>query len=332
MVNRKTSDSKSTSLSPSEMFSIGEKVFVLHQDSQLMYEAKVLSKRSGEENKDEDAEDSAFFFVHYNGWKKKWDEWVPGKDVLAFTEANKKKAKQLQDARKMGKAKENDKRKSNNVLEKKKKKKKKTYGERELEDEDADEAEVRIPLTFTLKKQLVVDWERIVSKKRTIPLPRTPTVLEILDQFKDAKKKLNLGAISENAIELLCSGIAQYFDQALPRLLLYRFERPQYNTFFNPKDETFRNESTPNLRPSEFYGAEHLLRLFVKLPQLLVQTGMSSSDMENVQSKIVELAKYMALSKNYNKFFLKEYDDTTEEYQAEVKALCNGSGTGTPLV
>ena len=49
------------------------------------------------------------------------------------------------------------------------------------------------------------------------------------------------------------------------------------------------------------YGAEHLLRLFVKLPYLLEHTDISDEDLSKLHAKIMSLAKHM--KNNYFEFF-----------------------------
>lgn len=65
-----------------------------------------------------------------------------------------------------------------------------------------------------------------------------------------------------------------YFDKALPLILLYRQEREQY--------DRLRASAGKDFVPSEVYGAEHLLRLFVRLPHLLAQTAMSQQEVSQV--------------------------------------------------
>lgn len=80
-------------------------------------------------------------------------------------------------------------------------------------------------------------------------------------------------------------GIRLYFDRCLPIYLLYRFEQLQYETFMRerPADDT---------RPlSQIYGPEHLLRLFVKLPELLMRTTMMPEEIEHITSLIHDLLK-----------------------------------------
>lgn len=67
-------------------FQEGEKVLCYH--GSLLYEAKCLkvdTVRSGE----------FLYFIHYNGWSKNWDEWVPLKRVLKLNEENLKKQEEL---------------------------------------------------------------------------------------------------------------------------------------------------------------------------------------------------------------------------------------------
>ena len=57
----------------------GEKVLVLQ--TPLLYNAKVLKVG-------EDATQGNLYFVHYDGWKKKWDEWVPPARMFKRNEDN----------------------------------------------------------------------------------------------------------------------------------------------------------------------------------------------------------------------------------------------------
>ena len=57
----------------------GEKVLVLQ--TPLLYNAKVLKVG-------EDATEGNLYFVHYDGWKKKWDEWVPPGRMFKRNEDN----------------------------------------------------------------------------------------------------------------------------------------------------------------------------------------------------------------------------------------------------
>ncbi|MCL4128242.1 UNVERIFIED_CONTAM: hypothetical protein GTU68_019320, partial [Idotea baltica] len=66
----------------------GEKVLCFH--GPLIYEAKCLKVQ----NKDKQVK----YFIHYAGWNKNWDEWVPESRVLKVNDQNFQRQKDLQKA------------------------------------------------------------------------------------------------------------------------------------------------------------------------------------------------------------------------------------------
>ncbi|QHO49087.1 hypothetical protein DS421_1g10900 [Arachis hypogaea] len=152
---------------------------------------------------------------------------------------------------------------------------------------------VKIQIPATLKKQLVDDWEYVTQQDKLVKLPRSPTVDEILTKFLEYKtKKDGMGA---DSIGEILKGIRCYFDKSLPTMLLYKRERKQYS-------EVVAND----VSPSTIYGAEHLLRLFVKLPELLVYVNIEEETMTRLQQKLLDFLKF--LQKNQSIFFLSAYD------------------------
>ena len=59
---------------------------------------------------------------------------------------------------------------------------------------------------------------------------------------------------------------------------------------------------------------EHLLRLFVKLPELLAQCKMQREHMQVLVSKLMELLKFIQANKA--KYFVTQYESATDEYLA----------------
>jgi len=96
-----------------------------------------------------------------------------------------------------------------------------------------------------------------------VSLPRDPTVSRILEQFKEDYNKNHSSGMSsrrgqrepkaEDIINEIVEGLKLYFDRALGTILLYKFERQQYLDWV---------KENPDVRLSDVYGAEHLLRLF----------------------------------------------------------------------
>ena len=123
-------------------------------------------------------------------------------------------------------------------------------------------------------------------------------------------------------LEEMLHGLREYFDKALPLILLYRHEREQYASLFpaaSPSSASRPTSTEPALgsssgaapRPSDVYGAEHLLRLFVRLPRLLALAPLAPAEMTQVQAKLGELLKF--LQKQHGEIFLTSYIKKEEE-------------------
>lgn len=160
--------------------------------------------------------------------------------------------------------------------------------------DDGNDPQVKLAMPFTLKKQLVDDWEMVTREPhQLVPLPRTPSAATILAAFLEQKKeKSGTSALQLRRFQELMEGIRMYFDKALPLILLYRHEREQYEAMkaqytagaaAGSAGES-KDAGTGVFKPSEVYGAEHLLRLFVRLPHLLAQTAMSAQEVTQVRN------------------------------------------------
>ncbi|THH13370.1 hypothetical protein EUX98_g9736, partial [Antrodiella citrinella] len=124
--------------------------------------------------------------------------------------------------------------------------------------------EMKLNVPETLKVLLVDDWEGVTKNNQLITLPRTPNVLQLLDEYR-AYVLANASSLQlrepQTLLPTIVAGLQTYFDRALGANLLYRFERPQYA-------EIRRQYVTgPNVvvgqekEMSSIYGAEHLLRM-----------------------------------------------------------------------
>ncbi|KAI3799002.1 hypothetical protein L1987_34290 [Smallanthus sonchifolius] len=297
--------------SNTKFFSDGEKVLAYH--GPRIYEAKVL--------KSEIRKNEWKYFVHYLhpgsevvwycysvlcGFKTSkiiWDEWVGAERLMKKTEENIRKQQELD--KKQGvepksvrlnqtKSKisndskvDKDKVKSNGAKGKKRK------HESSDEKENASvEKLVDIEIPQTLKQQLVDDWEFVNEQNKLVKLPRFPNIDDIMKMYLEYRSKKDM--ISDSAGEIL-KGLRCYFDRALPVILLYDKERPQYG-------EYIKND----VSPSSVYGAEHLLRLFVKLPELLPYVNIEEDLLMSLQQKFLDFL--MFLQKKQSSFFLSSYD------------------------
>ncbi|XP_021642724.1 protein MRG1 isoform X2 [Hevea brasiliensis] len=283
--------------SNSGLFSEGERVLAYH--GPRIYEAKV--------QKAELRKKEWKYFVHYLGWNKNWDEWIGTDRLLKHTEENVLKQQALEKKQGVDKsskpgrsaqtkpkistdAKVDKEEQKNNVAKGKKRK-----SDSGIEDNFSAEKLVKIQIPSTLKKQLVDDWEYVTQQDKLVKLPRSPNVDDILTKYLEYRSKKD-GMMTDSIGEIL-KGIRCYFDKALPVMLLYKKERQQYH-------DSVENDTSP----STIYGAEHLLRLFVKLPELLAYVNIEEETLTRMQQKLLDFLKF--LQKNQSTFFLSAYDES----------------------
>ncbi|KAK0605944.1 hypothetical protein LWI29_032477 [Acer saccharum] len=282
--------------SNSSIFSESERVLAYH--GPRIYEAKV--------QKAELRKKEWRYYVHYLGWSKNWDEWVGADRLMKHTEENVMKQKALEKklgvdkSSKSGRSAQTKQKSSTDAkVDKEDLKSNAAKGKKRKSDSGVEkdtlstEKFVKIQMPATLKKQLVDDWEFINQQDKLVKLPRSPNVDEILSKYLQYRSKKD-GMMSDSIGEIL-KGIRCYFDKALPVTLLYKKERQQYHDVV-----------LDNVSPSTIYGAEHLLRLFVKLPELLAYVNIEEETLTRLQLKLIDFLKF--LQKNHNTFFLSAYD------------------------
>jgi len=108
-----------------------------------------------------------------------------------------------------------------------------------------------------------------------------------------------------DSVQEIVHGLQCYFDKALPAMLLYKSERQQY-----------QEAIADHVSPSTVYGAEHLLRLFVKLPEMLYSANIDEETLKELHQKLLDFLKF--LQKNQSSFFLSTYQ-TVEGSDASTK-------------
>ncbi|KZV24965.1 MRG family protein isoform 1 [Dorcoceras hygrometricum] len=297
------SDGQNSSGDPTEsssksLFSEGEKVLAYH--GPRIYEAKV--------QKAELRKNEWRYFVHYLGWSKNWDEWVGMDRLMKYNEENILKQQALDKkvgvdkSTKSGRSTQTkpkssadakvDKEEVKNNVGKGKKRKADSGTEK---DNPAAEKLIKIQIPPTLKKQLVDDWEFITQQDKLVKLPRSPCVDDVFTKYLEYISKKD--GLMTDAVGEILNGLRCYFDKALPLILLYEKEHQQYQDMISE-----------SIFPSSIYGAEHLLRLFVKLPELLAHVNIEEETLIRLQQKLLEFLKF--LQKNESTFFLARYDGT----------------------
>ncbi|KAJ3508079.1 hypothetical protein NLJ89_g5952 [Agrocybe chaxingu] len=301
-----------------------ERVLCFH--GPLIYEAKVMKTKIFEDLHPITGASGPHYLVHYKGWKQTWDEWVPPSRLLKMTEQNLAMQKQLAltnaPASHTGGAASKAANKStagakDSVSTRAGARKDGTRGTKRAreEDESSKKPEMKLNIPEILKVKLVDDWEAVTKNNQLLILPRSPNVAEVLQQFADHVRRTKPAHLKEpdHVIQTYVDGIQAYFDRALGSNLLYRFERVQYagirRQYWTGPKVIVGQEKEMSL----IYGAEHLLRMLVSLPQMIASTSLDPDSINLIRDYSNELMAYMVEEKD--RIFQVTYEDQPAQYQ-----------------
>lgn len=82
---------------------------------------------------------------------------------------------------------------------------------------------IKIPISDMIKGYLVDDWENVTKSQQLVPLPHPHPVNDILNDYLDHERPNRVaGSAAMDILEEVVTGIREYFDKALGRILLYR--------------------------------------------------------------------------------------------------------------
>ena len=232
------------------------------------------------------------YLLNYTGWNSHWDEWVAESRVLQDNEANvalqKERVKEFQRAHKRR-------------LNKQGTEPDGSKRQKAAEDTPLQDVRESLRLPHSMKLKLLEDWERITRERKLVPLPRSPSISELLEEFLQTKAKRSS---HERLYGEVVDGMRSYFNQALSSLLLYKYERKQF------RDLKEEHKTKPLV---DIYGVEHLLRLYVKLPELLAQCSMQREHMTVLVSKLIELLKFIQVARTF---------PSSTDRGAEIRLIC----------
>ncbi|XP_078468950.1 mortality factor 4-like protein 1 isoform X6 [Lampetra planeri] len=290
---------------PKPKFQEGERVLCFH--GPLLYEAKCVKIVI----KDKQIK----YFVHYNGWNKNWDEWVPESRVLKYVEANLQKQKELQKGNPKGKK---NKQKGDgpgpseppNPPPSQVPRKKRARVDPTVESEETfmSRVEVKVKIPEELKPWLVDDWDLITRQKQLFHLPAKKNVDSILEDYSNYKKSRGNSDNKEYAVSDVVAGVREYFNVMLGTQLLYKFERPQYADIL---------ADHPDAPMSHVYGAPHLLRLFVRIGSMLAYTPLDEKGMALLLIFLHDFLKYL-VKNSAALFSANDYEVAPPEYHRKA--------------
>ncbi|XP_026644817.1 mortality factor 4-like protein 1 isoform X5 [Microtus ochrogaster] len=289
---------------PKPKFQEGERVLCFH--GPLLYEAKCVKVAI----KDKQVK----YFIHYSGWNKNWDEWVPESRVLKYVDTNLQKQRELQKANQ--KTKKNKQKTPGNgdggstseTPQPPRKKRARVDPTVENEETFMNRVEVKVKIPEELKPWLVDDWDLITRQKQLFYLPAKKNVDSILEDYANYKKSRGNTDNKEYAVNEVVAGIKEYFNVMLGTQLLYKFERPQYAEIL---------ADHPDAPMSQVYGAPHLLRLFVRIGAMLAYTPLDEKSLALLLNYLHDFLKY--LSKNSATLFsASDYEVAPPEYHRKA--------------
>ncbi|CAG8566873.1 2966_t:CDS:2, partial [Diversispora eburnea] len=325
---KQASSSSVSSSSDSTVFKYkrGETVLCFHGPT--AYPAQILDFRILYENEGGDV--GPQYQVHYKGWNKKWDEWVSESRILKMTEENMAAVANTKSSNAgpsnvtavstNPESMENnndinsiasDNNKSTKAPILKGRGPKNVVGIRVFKRARKNKISVNVSNQGMLR--LIDEWQWNTRNQLLVhPLPRPNTVDQILEEFcnfqiEELKNSgRNHGRISktqETLIREQVAGVREYFTESLPIYLLYRFERQQYVEM---------TEKYPKRPTSSIYGAEHLMRLVVKIPDLVHGVQMKEQKAEALEKLFNDLAKF--LETHCQLCFAKQYEFAAPSY------------------
>ncbi|XP_045130016.1 mortality factor 4-like protein 1 [Portunus trituberculatus] len=368
-------------------FTESEKVLCFH--GPLIYEAKCLKVQV----KDKQVK----YFIHYAGWNKNWDEWVPESRVLKLSDANISRQKDLQRAHEaslrnkkskkekkkfpkelgkegsgstttttttapgtpaptgtttpggtttpatassstttttLGSGAGDDSRSSTPSTDRSssgpgkrsaastpttpasardeadtRKKRSRMDNTVDTEEQFMTAVEVRVKLPDELKPALVDDWD-LINRQRKLPIvPARVTVDTILADYIRAKtSNKNNTPNKESAVQEVVAGLREYFNVMLGTQLLYKFERPQYAEIL---------QQNKDKQASDIYGFIHLIRLFVRLGQMLAYTQLDEKSITLLNFHLQDFLRFMV--KNLETYYsIQDYGVAPPEYHRKA--------------
>lgn len=184
----------------------------------------------------------------------------------------------------------------------------------------------RIVLPLSLKKEMLKTWECISQRNLVPSVPAKISVRRVLDMYVEAKiKQISAGnASGPRAFQEdgqlrkrmigwkdLAEGIALFFEKALESRLLYPQEQPQLKEMnSNPK---YGKKSV-----AELYGCEHLLRLLLRLPDILSEC-VSEEKRQLILEDIKDFVRF--LHQNQDILFTSSYHSFGEAEAAAHKKM-----------
>ena len=298
-----------------EKWKEGEKILCFH--GPLIYEAKIqrLEIQNGIPK----------YFIHYHGWNKNWDEWVPEARMMKFCEKNveiqkdlclaheaKEKAKKLKQKQEhifavpknpspVPTKEEKGRRKAGAKPKKREENRNEDFfvknGKQlslhppdntvESEEQYKTKLEIKIKIPEELKSYIVDDWVQICQKKRLCVLPAKITADQLITEYTRVKTLNKAEKMKNNKEKAIIEVTAGVREYFNVMLSSQLLYKHERSQY----DQMIKSD--PGMVPSKTYGVVHLLRLFTKLGEILIYTPLSEKSINLLLFYINDILMYM---------------------------------------
>lgn len=149
-----------------------------------------------------------------------------------------------------------------NAPQPRKRKRRVTHKHPTQEDEYYSIPSIHFLVDDNLKSLLVDDWERITKHFCCVKLPHPKPVRQVLQDWYDHDYPRLETRMDRDVLGIVRDGLCVLFDKYLDLKLLYNYERPQLRYLYSIYENTDK-------KPSDIWGAEHLIRLMSKSQSVL---------------------------------------------------------------
>ena len=293
----------------------GEKILCFH--GPLIYEAKI--------QRVEIQNGIPKYFIHYRGWNKNWDEWVPEARMLKFCGRNVEIQKDLCSAHETKEKAKKMRQRAEHVFavpktpspvpakEEKGRRKAGCKPRRradqnsqdfcikngqqisvkppdntvESEEQFRTKLEIKIKIPEELKPYIVDDWEQICGKRRLCVLPAKITAEQMISEYTRAKTANKADKLRNNKEKAILEVTAGVREYFNVMLSSQLLYKQE-----RPQYEQLL-KSEPGMVPCKTYGVVHLLRLFTKLGEILIYTPLSEKSISLLLFYINDMLMYM---------------------------------------
>lgn len=329
---------------PKCKFQEGEKVLCFH--GPLIYEAKCLKSSITKEKQIK-------YLIHYAGWNKNWDEWVPESRVLKYNEANVQRQREVQRAHSNQQSAHRN-RKGNTTS---KSQNRKSEG---AKDKDSDsrastpvatlERSINRPgknssgaLTPSSSHDSALDAPR-KKRSRLEPSSETEEFLTkteikititddlkifLIEEFDVITKQHKLPVLpTTNTVDKILDDYVESKETKVNDtvresiLEMTKGIREYFNITLGlqllykwerPQFVEIMNDN-PDKLPSQLYGAFHLLRLFVKLGGMLAYTTLDERSIQLLLNHFHDFLQYLQKNSADLLNLQQDYTDAPLEY------------------